>query len=35
MEARLRVLPAQQFQDWLAAHERKRLAEVAASGGAE
>jgi cytochrome c oxidase subunit 2 len=35
MEARLRVLPAAEFQEWLSTHERQRLAEVAPSGGAE
>jgi cytochrome c oxidase subunit 2 len=33
MEARLRVLPAEQFEAWLATRERRRLAEQGAGGG--
>jgi cytochrome c oxidase subunit 2 len=33
MEARLRVLPAEQFEAWLAIRERRRLAEQGAGGG--
>jgi cytochrome c oxidase subunit II len=33
MEAKLRVVPEAEFQQWLSQHEQKRLAEETASGG--